>query len=104
MVPSTLVAGRGVNAQALPLSAALLADPFLFTAIHTQNAHDGGDDLIYGEDGNDIILGQQGNDTLDGGADNDRLNGGLGDDTLKGGAGADQYTYVTGQMCKQKAA
>jgi Ca2+-binding RTX toxin-like protein len=65
-----------VAADALPLSAAALQDPFVYLSIDTQNSDGGGDDLIYGEDGEDIILGQQGDDRIYGGNDADDLIGG----------------------------
>ena len=70
-----------------------LQDPFVFTAIDTQTSHDGGDDLIFGEDGEDIILGQQGADRVFGGNDDDDIFGGHnlenghdGDDLIDGGS------------------
>ncbi len=92
------VPGGGVDANALPLSDAGLNDPFTFTAIDTQNAHDGGNDIIHGQDGEDIILGQQGDDFIYGmtGSDilfgdgqDDDLIGGYGHDWISGGAGID---------------
>jgi len=63
-----------VDADWLPLNMAV--HPFTFTAIDTQNRHDGGDDWIAGEDGDDIILGQQGSDTILGGTGDDDIFGG----------------------------
>ncbi|MHC4431816.1 MAG: calcium-binding protein, partial [Planctomycetota bacterium] len=76
VITATSVPVSAVDADALPLSNAGLADSFIFLAIDTQNFHDGGDDLIYGEDGEDIILGQQGDDRIYGGNDDDDLIGG----------------------------
>ena len=63
-----------VDADLLPLST--LTPAFVYTAIDTQNADDGGSDLIFGEAGQDILLGQQGADTIDGGSQDDDLFGG----------------------------
>ena len=83
-----------VDANLLPLST--LTPAFVYTSIDTQNSHDGGDDLIYGEAGKDILLGQQGSDTIYGGSGDDDLIGGhnvaLGQDTgdrLDGGTDDD---------------
>ena len=70
------VVGGGVVAGALPLSEPKLDDPFIFTAIDTQNSDDGGDDIIYGQTGQDIILGQQGDDRMWGGSGDDDMTGG----------------------------
>ncbi|MFC1542035.1 calcium-binding protein, partial [Candidatus Latescibacterota bacterium] len=63
-----------VNAQLLPL--ATLTPEFSFTSIDTQNADDGGNDVIYAEDGDDIMLGGQGVDVMYGGTGDDDLIGG----------------------------
>jgi Ca2+-binding RTX toxin-like protein len=102
-VAAQVVANRGVIARALPLSDAKLMDPFIFTAIDTQNsdinaAHttDGGNDFIYGEDGEDILLGQQGDDVIYAGNGDDDIVGGHnvqaghdGSDRIDGGFGND---------------
>jgi Ca2+-binding RTX toxin-like protein len=90
------VAAPGVDASALPLSLAGLADTFVFTAIYTQTSDGGGDDEIYGDNGHDILMGQQGDDKIYGGNGDDDLIGGHnvrgghdGDDRLDGEADND---------------
>ena len=90
---SATVLNGEVDARALPLSDAGLDDPFIFTAIHTQSADLGGNDVILSEDGEDIILGQQGDDRIYGGNDDDDIIGGHnvpaghdGNDRIDGGS------------------
>lgn len=66
-----------------------------------EDATQGGNDSLFGDDGNDTLYGGYGNDLLNGAEDDDLLFGGegadtlsgaLGNDTLHGGAGADSLS------------